>query len=321
MLARGPNKISCALLTLALFTLSTTLAFAWDQHYRYPLKVRVSEVGLSKPGMSLADSSCGQGPNDWEYAAGASRRQILCPRKTYDFGLGARPFFSNISGVVKATSKGGEGTLANLHGHLRIPGENTLWELYARLRMWEKVAIQLDYLPWTWSGAGHAGIDGNFAGVLYKLNEAIESNLNITTFKLGADYDVSYNEDLFFGPNADFHIIRWNQSLSNSSGQATEFSQTILQPAIGGHVRYEPSNTGYFSWFKPYFEGRLSWMSFAGLGMGTWDLSAGIAPPLSENVDAGFRIGYKQWKLEGTRGRLLTDVAVEGLFFDFSLRF
>ncbi|HMK35960.1 MAG TPA: hypothetical protein VK463_12880, partial [Desulfomonilaceae bacterium] len=100
-----------------------------------------------------------------------------------------------------------------------------------------------------------------------------------------------------------------------------DFTQTILQPTIGAHIRYEPANTGYFSWFKPYMEGRFSWMSFAGLGLSTWDVAAGVAPPVSRNVDAGIKIGYKQWKLDGNRGRLYPDMGVEGVYLDFSLLF
>ena len=62
-------------------------------------------------------------------------------------------------------------------------------------------------------------------------------------------------------------------------------------------------------------------MSFAGLGLSTWDVGAGIAPPVSRNVDAGIKAGYKQWRLDGNRGRLFTDVSVEGLYLDFALQF
>jgi hypothetical protein len=62
-------------------------------------------------------------------------------------------------------------------------------------------------------------------------------------------------------------------------------------------------------------------MSFNGLGLSTWDIGAGIAPPVSKNVDAGIKLGYKQWKLDGNRGRLFADVGVEGLYLDLSLQF
>jgi hypothetical protein len=45
-----------------------------------------------------------------------------------------------------------------------------------------------------------------------------------------------------------------------------------------------------------------------------------MAPPVSRNMDAGVKLGYKQWKLEGQRDRLSTDVGVEGLYLEFSLR-
>ena len=154
-----------------------------------------------------------------------------------------------------------------------------------------------------------------------KSGDAIQSDLGITTFTVGADYDVSFGRDLVFGPNADMHVIKWSQRVAKDGGTAMDFSQTILQPAIGAHIRYEPTNTGYFSWFKPYLEGRFTWMSFDGLGLSTWDASAGIAPPVSRNVDAGFRLGYKQWRLDGTRNRLFTDVTVEGPYMDFALHF
>jgi hypothetical protein len=187
--------------------------------------------------------------------------------------------------------------------------------------MWDKMTFGLDYVPWHWGAGGHAGQDGNFAGVLYALNESIESNLNITSFVMRADYDVSFNDDLIFGPNADFHIIRWGQSLRNSGGEAVEFSQTMLQPTIGLHLKYHPTNTGYFSWFKPSLKTRISWMSFAGLATYTWDLGAVVAPPISENVDFGLGLGYKQWKIDGVRSLLTADVTVEGLYFDFQFRF
>lgn len=62
-------------------------------------------------------------------------------------------------------------------------------------------------------------------------------------------------------------------------------------------------------------------MNFDGLGLSTWDMAAGIAPPVSRNVDAGIKLGYKQWKLEGNRNRLFADIAVEGPYLDLSLQF
>jgi len=232
-----------------------------------------------------------------------------------------RPFFSDFTGSVKALSKGGEGTYLNLHGHLRLPYDKTQWEFYSYLKMWDKITVRLDYTPWNWSGPGHAGTDGNFAGLLLARDDPINSTLNVTTFGLGADYDVSFGRDLVFGPNGALHIIKWTQRVKTMDGESGDFAQTMLQPAIGAHARYEPSNTGYFSWFKPYLEGRFSWMSFNGLGLSTWDMAVGVAPPVSRNVDAGIQVGYKQWKLDGNRRRLFLDMGVEGLFMDFSLRF
>ena len=311
MVARGQKIIPWALLTVALFLSWASLAGAWDQKYRYPVKVRTSGSGFS---------SAYGGVGGWESAAGASR-EILCPKRTYDLALGLRPFFGTLSGMSRAVSKGGEGTFLGFSGHLRMPSENTLWEFYSHLRLWEKVALRLEYLPWYWSGTGHSATKGNFAGLLLQPDDAIEASLNLTTFLMGADYDVAFNRDLLFGPNADFHIIRWNQRVAKSNGESVDFSQTILQPAIGAHIRYEPSNTGFFSWYKPYLEGRFSWMSFNGLGLSTCDLGAGIAPPVSRNVDAGMKLGYKQWKLDGSRSRLAVDADVEGLYLDLSLRF
>lgn len=321
MVPRGPKRTPCVLLTLAFVIAATTVAFAWDGQNRYPIKVRIPRAGAADfqvGGMGIAARDMA---SDWESAAGAAPREILCPRRGFAFALGMRPFFSNLSGSVKATSKGGEGTLLNLHGHLRIPAQNTLWEVYSYLRMWDKITVRLEYVPWNWSGPGHAGTDGNFAGLLLVRDDLITSSLNITSFRMGADYDVSWGRDLVFGPNVDFHIIKWNQRVTKDAGGSQDFAQTILQPAIGAHVRYEPSHTGYFSWFKPTLEARFSWMSLNGLGLSMWDIGAGIAPPLSRNVDAGFKLGYKQWKLDGYRGRLLLDVAVEGIYLDLALRF
>ncbi len=320
--ARGRRRIPCALLILIAFIGTTSLADAWDRHYRFPIKVRAPRTGLSDAGVGGIRVVPGNGPIDWEVAAGASRRPILCPSREFSFELGMRPFFSNLTGFVKALSRGGEGTLLNLNGHLRVPSENTLWEFYSNVRAWDKVTVGLAYLPWHWGAPGHAGGSGNFAGVLINQDDRLESDLNITTFKISSDYDVTFSRDLIFGPNADFQIIRWGQRVATpDTGLATDFAQTMLQPALGAHVRYEPTNTGYFSWFKPYLEGRFTWMSFTGMAHSTWDLAAGIAPPASRNLDAGFKVGYKQWKLDGSRGKLFVDVGVEGLYMDFSLRF
>ncbi|MEW6138628.1 MAG: hypothetical protein AB1733_10380 [Thermodesulfobacteriota bacterium] len=320
MVARGTMRIPCALTALIVLVIGTTFAGAWESQYRYPIKVRVS-------GMDGAHSTVGptrmssNGPEDWGVAAGASRSEILCPRRGFSFGIGMRPFFSNLSGSTKVVSKGGEGTYLNLGGHLRIPTENTLWEFYSVLRLWDKVSVNLEYVPWYWSGPGHAGTDGNFAGLLLHLNDPIHSDLEVTRFVLGADYDVAFGRDVVFGPNADMNVIKWRQRVGKDMGEAADFTQTIIQPSIGAHIRYEPSSTGYFSWFKPYLEGRFTWMSFYGLGLATWDMGAGAAPPVSRNVDAGVKLGYKQWKLDGNRGRLFADVTVEGPYLDFALRF
>lgn len=209
----------------------------------------------------------------------------------------------------------------SLVGHLRLPSEAVQWEFYSHVRLWNKVTGRLEYQPWHWEGPGHIPSDGNFAGLLLVANDAIHSELKVNSVVVGAEYDVSFSRDVVFGPNADFHIIKWRQRVSKENSFGMDFSQTMLQPAIGAHVRYEPSNTGYFSWFKPYLEGRFSWMSFTGLGLSTWDVAAGIAPPVTRNVDAGFKFGYRQWRIEGHRGRLFADVGVEGFYMDFALRF
>lgn len=320
MLVRG-KKYPVALLALSLVLAIASIADAFDGRYRYPVKVRVSGAeyeGQRSGSMGLAAYD---DPGAWGYAAGASSRAILCPRRGFDFVIGARPFFSDLSGNVKALSRGGEGTYLNLHGHLRLPSDNIFWEFYSYVRLWDKVTLRLEYDPWFWSGTGHAATEGNFAGVLFAQDDPIQASLGITQLLAGADYDVSFSDDLVFGPNADFHIIRWNQRVVNKDGVGGDFGQTILQPALGAHARYEPSNTGYFSWFKPYLEGRFSWMSFTGLGLSTWDFGAGVSPPLSRNVDTGMKVGFKQWKMYGNRQRLFTDISVEGVYLDFSFRF
>lgn len=138
---------------------------------------------------------------------------------------------------------------------------------------------------------------------------------------IGADYDVAFGRDLTFGPNGDLYVIKWSQRVGKDMGESVDFNQTIIQPAIGAHLKYEPTNTGYFSWFKPFMEGKFNWMSFGSLGTSSWDLGAGVAPPVSRNVDAGFKVGYKQWRLDGNRNRLFTDIGVEGVYLDFSLQF
>lgn len=321
MVARGTMGIPCAVIILVVLLMATGPAGAWDAKYRYPIKVRVSETDPPSHGMRGIRVTSRDNVRDWEMAAGAARGEILCPRRGFTFAAGMRPFFSNLMGSTKVVSRGGEGTFLALGGHLRIPSQNTLWEFYSTLRLWDKVSVNLQYLPWHWGGTGHVSADGNFGGVLLHANDPIHAELGITQFVLGADYDVSFGRDIVFGPNGDLHIIKWMQRVARDTGEAADFSQTMIQPAIGAHVRYDPSNTGYFSWFKPYVEGRFSWMSFNGLGLSTWDMAAGIAPPVSRNVDAGIKLGYKQWKIDGNRGRLFADVAVEGPYLDFSLRF
>ena len=321
MAARGSKRTACAFLTLALLLTAVTVAGAWYQQARFPIKVRVSGESLTDPRLGGFGLTPRDGRSGWATAAGQSRGQILCPRRDYSFALGMRPWFSTLTGSLRATSRGGEGSFLNLHGHLRLPNDLTQWDFYSRLRMWDKITVRLEYLPWVWSGPGNAGRDGNFAGVVFKQDDPINSSLNITTLGLGADYDVQLGRDLVFGPNGELNIIKWVQRVETEDGRSGDFLQTILQPAIGAHVRYDPRDTGYFSWFNPSLEGRFTWMSFAGLGMSTWDMAAGIAPPLSRNVDGGLKLGYKQWKLDGQRGRLLLDVGVEGLYLDFSLRF
>jgi len=321
MAARGSKGTACAFLTLALVLAAATVVGAWDQQARYPIKVRVSGESLMDPRLSGIGLMPRDGRSGWASAAGASRGEILCPRRDYSFAMGMRPWFATLVGSVRATSRGGEGTFLNLHGHLRLPNDLTQWDFYSRLRMWDKITVRFDYLPWLWSGPGNAGRDVNFAGLVLKQDEPISSNLNITTLSLGADYDVSLGRDLGFGPNGDFHIIKWSQRVEAEDGRTGDFLQTILQPSIGAHVRYEPRDTGYFSWFNPSLEGRFAWMSFAGLGLSSWDMNTGIAPPLSRNVDGGLKLGFRQWKLDGHRNRLLLDVGVEGLYLDISLRF
>ncbi len=329
MTARGIMRTPCALMIIGVVLMAATQVGAWESKYKYPLKVRVSDrVSDRVTDVEAARAKHGgvgvtsREAADWEVAAGQARREILCPKRGYSFALGMRPYFANLAGHTKVASRGGEGSYLNLVGHLRIPPDTTLWEFYAGLRAWDKVTFRFDYLPWHWGGPGHASADGNFSGMPLRAGDAIHSDLNITSLILGADYDVAFGRDLTFGPNADLHIIKWSQIVSKQPGtDSADFSQTILQPSIGAHLRYEPTNTGYFSWFKPFMEGRFSWMSFTGLGLSTWDLGAGIAPPISRNVDAGFKLGYKQWRMEGNRGRLFADVGVEGLYVDFNLQF
>lgn len=329
MAARGPMSIPWAMIiTIAVVVAATGPAWGWDQQYRFPVKIRMSGnespdrvAADPKRGVAGINTTAGNPRRDWEMAAGQARREILCPRRGYAFALGMRSFFTNLNGSVKATSRGGEGTFLNLNGHLRLPADRTMWEFYGNLKLWDKVGVRIEYDPWSWAGPGHVPSDGNFAGLLLKKDDSIHTDLNISTLVVGADYDVSFGRDLIFGPNADLQVIKWVQRVVKDNGDAADFSQTIIQPAIGAHARYEPSNTGYFSWFKPYLEARFNWMSFGGLGLSTWDMAAGISPPVSRNVDAGIKLGYKQWKLEGGRGRLFADVAVEGPYLDFGLQF
>ncbi len=321
MSARGTMRTPCAFLTLALVLAAATFASAWERSYRYPVKVRVSGTGVSDTRCAGARSGCGDSGAYWDAAAGASKAGVMCPKRGYNFAMGTRPFFSNLLGSAKILSRGGEGTSLHFHGHLRLPSEKTLWEYYASLRLWDKVTVSVEYIPWKWSGPGHSGTDGNFSGLPLARGDGIVSELNIITLKVGGDYDVSFGRDLVFGPNADLHLIKWIQKVEKDDGEAMDFSQTMLEPAMGAHLRYEPTNTGYFSWFKPYVEGRFSWMSFHNLGLSTWNLGVGVAPPVSRNVDGGIRVGYKQWNLDGTRGRLSTNSGVEGMYLDLSLRF
>jgi hypothetical protein len=321
MVARGKNYIPC-FLTIVLIVLSlSSLAQAWEQAYRYPVKVNVSDANSLDPRTGSTGAFPRIGASSWDVAAGQSRSEILCPKRGYDFSLGMRPYFTSLTGSVKPVSRGGEGSFLSLHGHLRIPDDKTLWEFYSHLRLWDKIALRIEYAPWTWSGPGHIPIDANFAGMALKSGDAIQSDLKITTFTVGGDYEVAFGRDLSFGPNIDLNVIKWSQRVSKEQGVSMDFSQTILQPALGAHIHYAPTNTGYFSWFKPYLEARFSWMSFDGLGLSTWDMSAGIAPPISKNVDAGFKLGYKQWRLDGNRSRLFADVTVEGPYLDFALKF
>ncbi|MEW6350822.1 MAG: hypothetical protein AB1646_17315 [Thermodesulfobacteriota bacterium] len=321
MIAGEKTRIPCALLAVVLVVVWTGLASAWDKKNRQPVKVRVSGAGASGPFSSGPRYVSERDAYEWGAAAGASRGAIFCPKRGYSFAIGMVPFFSTLTGFTRVSSKGGEGTFMQLNGHLRLPSENTFWEFYTHLRMWDKVSVRFNYRPWNWSGTGHAGTDGNFAGLALTRGDAINSDLSIANFELGADYDVLFGRDLIIGPHADFHIIKWNQRVAKIDGTASDYASTLLQPSIGAHIRYEPLNTGYFSWFNPYLEGRFDWMSFNGLALSTWDFGAGVAPPFSRNVDGGVKVGYRQWKLDGIRKRLLSDVQVEGPFVDFNLRF
>lgn len=322
MSERGHMTKPWAIATLTVVLLAGTIpASAWDLSYKQPSKVRTSAGNTEDLGSGRFGMASQSAQDNWNVAAGRARTEILCPRRGYSFSLGMRPFFSSLIGSTKVLSRGGEGDFMSLHGHLRLPSEKTLWEFYSHLKMWDKITARVEYVPWKWTGTGHIPSDGNFAGLLLRRDDAIHSDLNITSLILGADYEVSFGREVVFGPNADLYILKWSQRVTKSNGDAMDFSQTLLQPTIGGHVRYEPSSTGYFSWFKPFVEARFSWMSFDGLGLSTWDMAAGIAPPVSRNVDAGIRLGYKQWKLEGSRNRLFADIAVEGPYLDFSFQF
>jgi hypothetical protein len=321
MQARGSQRTPCALITLAVLLLATGVASAGDPEIRFAPKSRSSHSGASEaivsPFSGLSQARIG----DWDVPAGQARREVLCPVRGYTMAVGVRPFFSDLAGSVKALSKGGEGTYLNLRGHLRLPYDGIMWELYTHVRTWDKVEWRIEYLPWSWSGIGHMPTEGNFSGILFAPNDPVDSRLDISTFKIGADYDVSFSREVVFGPHVDLHLIKWAQRVSKGGTEATDFSQTIIQPTIGAHIRYEPTNTGYFSWFKPYVDGRFNWLSFSGLSLSTWDVGLAVAPPLSRNVDGGVKLGYKQWKMEGNRSRLYVDAGVEGFFLDLSLRF
>jgi hypothetical protein len=321
MQARRALTIPCALIILAVLLLAVGVAGAGDPGSRQPYKVRSSDPDTARDRYSPYTVCSQRGASNWDVAAGQSRREILCPRRGYALAVGVRPFFTNLTGATKVLSRGSEGSFLHLQGFLRLPSEATQWEFFANLRTWDRVTWRLGYHPWNWTGVGHASSDGNFAGLWLRKDDAIQSDLDITSFIIGADYDVAFSRDLVFGPNADLHVIRWMQKVAKATGDGADFSQTILQPAIGAHIRYEPTNTGYFSWFKPYLEGRMSWMSFSGLRLSTWDVGAGVAPPVSRNLDAGIKAGYKQWKFDGNRNRLFADVGVEGFYLDFGLQF
>lgn len=320
MVSRGAMRIPRLIIILVVLYGTAGIAGALDKPFKYPVKVNVSDNIPSRSGIAGMDMASGAGVS-WDVAAGQSRSEIFCPKRGYSFAMGIKPHFTNLTGGSRVSSRGGEGSVLNFHGHLRLPDDKTLWDFYSSIRLYDKIGVRIEYAPWTWSGLGHIPIDANFSGLALKAGDAIQSDLGITTFTLGGDYDVSFGRDLVFGPNADMHVIKWNQRVAKDGGSSVDFSQTILQPAIGAHVRYEPTYTGYFSWFKPSLEARFSWMSFDGLGLSTWDASAGIAPPVSRNVDAGFRLGYKQWRLDGARNRIFTDVTVEGPYMDFALHF
>ncbi len=320
MVSRGAMRIPGLIIILVVLIGTAGFAGAFDKPFKYPVKVNVSDNIPSRSGVAGMDMASGPGVS-WDVAAGQSRGEIFCPKRGYSFAMGMKPYFTSLTGASRVLSRGGEGSLLNFHGHLRLPDDKTLWDFYSTIRLYDKIGVRVEYAPWTWSGPGHMSIDSNFAGLALKSGDAIQSELGITNFTIGGDYDVSFGRDLVFGPNADMHIIKWTQRVSKDGGASVDFSQSILQPAIGAHVRYEPTYTGYFSWFKPSLEARFTWMSFDGLGLSTWDASAGIAPPVSRNVDAGFRMGYKQWRLDGTRNRLFTDVTVEGPYMDFALHF
>ncbi len=320
MVSRGAMRIPRLIIIMVVLFGTAGIAGALDKPFKYPVKVNVSDNIPSRSGIAGMDMASGAGVS-WDVAAGQSRSEIFCPKRGYSFAMGIKPHFTNLTGGSRVSSRGGEGSVLNFHGHLRLPDDKTLWDFYSSIRLYDKIGVRIEYAPWTWSGLGHIPIDANFSGLALKAGDAIQSDLGITTFTLGGDYDVSFGRDLVFGPNADMHIIKWNQRVAKDGGSAVDFSQTILQPAIGAHLRYEPTYTGYFSWFKPSLEARFSWMSFDGLGLSTWDASAGIAPPVSRNVDAGFRLGYKQWRLDGARNRIFTDVTVEGPYMDFALHF
>ena len=191
MIAGKMSRIFCTLLVIVLCAVWTGLGVAGDTRYRHPTKVRGSAFGSAGPMDAGGPRFAGLDTEyDWGAAAGASRREIFCRKRGYSFAVGMVPFFSSMTGAVRVSSKGGEGTFMHLNGHLRLPSDNTFWEFYTNLRMWDKVTVRFNYRPWNWSGTGHASADGNFAGLAISRFDPINSDLNVASFELGADYDV-----------------------------------------------------------------------------------------------------------------------------------
>ncbi|HMK36694.1 MAG TPA: hypothetical protein VK463_16590, partial [Desulfomonilaceae bacterium] len=213
-------RIVCAVISLALLMIAASQAGAWDQQYRFPIKVRVSDTDVSDTRTRSAGIAGRDTGPEWDVAAGQAKREILCPKRGFTLDLGMRPFFSNLSGPVKVASKAGEGTYLSLVGHLRLPADRTLWEFYSHVRMWDKITGRLEYLPWIWTGGGHTPGDGNFGGLLLKKDDSISTDLSITSIVVGADYDVSFGRDLLFGPNADLWVIKWSERVAKTAGES-----------------------------------------------------------------------------------------------------